>query len=295
MQQKSTPFIGFLSCLTLSLAGVAAGCGDKPSRKDCAPEELLDRVTIKVACPDAFTQGINASVGRGWSTREGTKIDIVPYGDPGELDRSDFADIVVCKPSQLPSWASKEKLLPVPKAFLQDQRQNWSDLLPLFRDKFLVWNRPTYGFALLGEAPLCFYRRDLLDDATYQQAFQRKYHHALTPPATWEQFQEISEYFSSNWQPGQTIATLPPLPGNDDDLESEFYAVAASNARHVFDQDAQNTEIQAEVFSFHYDLRTRKPRIAGPGFVHALKLLQDLQRDRPSTTSSDPAEAFQTV
>jgi len=294
MQQKSTTFIGFLSCLAVSLAGLAAGCGDKPSRKDSAPEELLDRVTIKVACPDALAQQIVASFGRGWSTREGAKIDVVPYGDSGEVDKADFADIVVCKPPQFPSWASKDKLLPVPKTFLQDQRHNWSDLLPLFRDKLLVWNRIAYGFALLGEAPLCFYRRDLLEDSAHQQAFQRMHHHALTPPTTWEQFQEISEYFSSNWHPEQTIPALPPLLGNDDDLESEFYAVAASYARHAFDQETQNTEIQAEVFSFHYDLRTGKPRITGPGFVHALKLLQDLQRFRPSTSPSNPAEAFQT-
>jgi ABC-type glycerol-3-phosphate transport system substrate-binding protein len=49
---------------------------------------------------------------------------------------------------------------------------------------------------------------------------------------------------------------------------------------------------EAETFSFHYDTATGKPRIAGPGFVRALTLLQRLQVYRASAQSAAPEEAF---
>ncbi|MFL5240896.1 MAG: hypothetical protein ACJ8FY_02200, partial [Gemmataceae bacterium] len=121
-----------------------------------------------------------------------------------------------------------------------------------------------------------------------------KYHHPLAAPSTWEQFHEICDYFCDNLQPGHTSPVLPPLPSNEDELESKFYRIAACYARHAFEQDTQNAGDQAEVFSFHYDLGSAKPRIAGPGFVQALKFLQDLEKYRPSTRIPNPEETFQT-
>ncbi len=46
------------------------------------------------------------------------------------------------------------------------------------------------------------------------------------------------------------------------------------------------------MFSFHYDLKTGQPRLAEPGFVHALKLLQRLEKCRPAEPADHPEEAF---
>ena len=46
------------------------------------------------------------------------------------------------------------------------------------------------------------------------------------------------------------------------------------------------------MFSFHFDLQSMEPRINGPAFVHALKLMQQLQKHRPEGSALRPAEAF---
>ena len=71
------------------------------------------------------------------------------------------------------------------------------------------------------------------------------------------------------------------LPENS---EKVCRAVHADENRRSFQQD--------DLFSFHYDFKTGQPRIASPGFVHALKLLQRLQACRPPEPADHPEEAF---
>ena len=104
-----------------------------------------------------------------------------------------------------------------------------SEALPRLRD------------VLLGDTPLCFYRRDLFLDAA-QQAGYRRYrqaHHLppreLAAPHTWEDFADLAAYFHNQPRPGidHPCAALPPLPEDDDGVDREFYAVAAPFARRA--------------------------------------------------------------
>src|SRR5438270_852987 len=63
-------------------------------------------------------------------------------------------------------------------------------------------------------------------------AFQKKYGRPPGPPATWEEFTDIAEFFSSAGGPA-----LPPPPDSPDGPGREFYAVAACYARRALPPD----------------------------------------------------------
>ena len=155
----------------------------------------------------------------------------------------------------------------------------------------LLWDHIVYALPVRGEAPVCFYRSDLLSDAGRRAAYEAKYGRKLGPPQTWDEFADIAEFFQS--ERGGLAHSLPPLPRDDADLTRKFWAVAACCAERAVPTDEPAGPDRAEeMFGFYYDLSTGRPRIDGPGFVHALALLRRLQKCRPDEPSPSPADAF---
>src|SRR5205807_460555 len=116
-------------------------------------------------------------------------------------------DLWVLSPARMPHWANSGKLWPVPAAYVSRSQERvseretqaadyaWENLLPLYRYKLCIWDQQAYALPLLGDALVCFYREDLFHDAGHREAFRKKSGRDLAPPATWEQFTQIAEYF----------------------------------------------------------------------------------------------------
>jgi ABC-type glycerol-3-phosphate transport system substrate-binding protein len=68
--------------------------------------------------------------------------------------------------------------------------------------------------------------------------------------------------------------------------------MAASTAVPAIREAKRNAHSNAEAFSFHYNLATGEPRLATPGFVHALKIWQRLQGYRAPAQGGSPPESF---
>jgi multiple sugar transport system substrate-binding protein len=168
----------------------------------------------------------------------------------------------------------------------------WRGLLPLYRERLLTWAGAAYSLPLIGDAPLCFYRKDLFQNPKHQAAFAARYQHKLEAPATWEDFADIAEYFYR--QRGERPApSLPPLPASARGLDRLFYSVAAPFARRALDElRADSKATAADQFAFQFDPETSQPLIDGPGFVHALGLLRRLQGYRPAGSAAEPWQAF---
>jgi ABC-type glycerol-3-phosphate transport system substrate-binding protein len=129
---------------------------------------------------------------------------------------------------------------------------------------------------------LCVFRSDLFKEAK------------VPAPATWQEVEKAALYFHEHPPAGFQDRCLPPLPEDADALEREFFAVAAPLARRAAREDDRLRTSNVELFSFHYDLETGRPRIAEPGFVEALALLQRLQAHRKPGAGASPQEAFRT-
>ena len=165
--------------------------------------------------------------------------------------------------------------------------------MPTYREQLIHWEGKPYGLPLVGEAPVCCYRVDLLKAPAHQAALHKLFGRDLDGPATWEQFAALAEYFRTHRVEGRSSPSLPPWPASEAKLDRLFYTIAAGFARRAVSSDeASRADQENDVFSFHYDLKTGQPRIAAPGFVQALKLLQRLGKCRPKELADNPEEAF---
>jgi len=268
----------FLLCgFVVASAGCSGALATKPSEQAVNAHE---GVVLKVACPCEVTAEIVKRFAPGWARRSGARVEVLAY-DPNLSPASGGSvDAWVIPPWQLGRWAATDELLPVPESFTRRDNSTWSTLLPLYRDQALLWGQTAYALPLLGEAPLCFYRTDLFAEAK------------LDPPTTWEDFEKAAAYFHEHSPVGSQGSSLPPLPANADALDREYFTVVAPFVRRAAHEGDRRPTAEAETFSFHYDTATGKSRIAEPGFIHALALLQRLQGFRPRGASPAPEEAF---
>jgi ABC-type glycerol-3-phosphate transport system substrate-binding protein len=258
------------------------GCRRSPPTDSDSPGPF-EGVRIKVFCSSdgsaaTVPRAILARYGQPWAKHVGATMTVAT-----DAQSAEDADIVLIRPAALPSWAAAGKLLAVPQEYLEERAAySWSGLLPVFREKLLVWNHRPYGLPLLGDAPLCFYRADLFRDMQHMELFKKAHaDQQLAPPATWADFANIAGYFFQHRDGKKVTPSLPPLPDDDEELDRLFYAAAAAYARQAVQEGQPKQPLDHELFSFHYDMRTGKQRIDQPGFVHTLKMLQRLQRFRP--------------
>jgi ABC-type glycerol-3-phosphate transport system substrate-binding protein len=306
MQWKSTPgrvVFSFLGAAIL-LAALAAilvsldGCGPPAATSPAPPPPRpFDGITLKAACPGEPSRGVVERYGRGWATREGVRLEVAAYDPAAGPEAVAGADLWLIEPAALGRWAAADRLLPLPGEYTQDHpvgdvrpRYDWVGLLPPYRQRLLLWGKQAYALPVLGEAPVCFYRRDLFADPAHKAAFREKYGRDLAPPATWDDFADVAEFFAA--RPG-TGPSLPPL-GGDEETDREFYTIAASYAvRPAGAADLRaDRDVIPELFSFHCDLATGLPRIASPGFVEALTMLKRLQPCRAAADGKPAPEAF---
>lgn len=252
-----------LSLLTLSGCG---GCnGPKPPSTPVVTKPFAD-VTLRVACPDGPARRVLERHGRSWQANTGAKLEVTTY--PADGEPAADADVWVIEPAALARWADAGRLQPVPRAIRE--RDDWEDLLGLYKSKLLVWGADTYALPLLGDATVCVYRTDLFRAA------------GKVPPRTVDEFAELAEFFGQH----RGRPSLPPLPAADEELDREFFTLAAPLVCRAVVPNRENPAA-ASAYSFHYDLTTGECRIASPGFVEALRLMQRLRPHRAAALGSD--------
>jgi multiple sugar transport system substrate-binding protein len=280
------------SLTILSILALPAGCQRVLPTPEPPP---YHGVTLRVSAPAGAAELVRVQ-SRAWAGRQEARVEVVvsPAEKPAE-----GADVWVVPPVELPRWAAAGRLLTVPPALAErGGKFDWNGLLPLYREQLLAWDKKTFGLPLAGEAPVCVYRADLFASKEHQEKFlawaaARKSRVEFRPPASWEEFATLAEFFRDHHPSGKPSPSLPALPADPAALDRLYYQVAASFARRAIRSDEdQPADPLAELFAFHYDLKAGTPRVATPGFVAALMLLARLQACRPAGASPDPAKAF---
>lgn len=285
--KRPATFILFSALLTC----LVAGCTPPPP-VGIAPGQPLAGKTVRVACPQGPSAGVVRTYSKAWQSKEDAKVEVVGY-DIASGPEHVKADVWVLPPAGMPQRAAAGLLQKLPDSIIaQESTFGWMDLLPIYREKLLRWNRAVSAVPLTGESPICVYRADFVADAARGLAFQKKYNRPLAPPRTWEEFADLAEFFRDT-APGGAKPSLPPLPADDAALDREFFTIAACYVRRPVPADNRARDDNLDqLFSFQYDHRTGKPRLATPGFVYALELLKRLQKCRPSGTADSPVDAF---
>jgi ABC-type glycerol-3-phosphate transport system substrate-binding protein len=276
----------------------STGCRPNTASLDAAPAPRKGQ-RLTIACPSEAALQLIRVYATPWALRQGVALDICQY-DPGnpkdEKGGKNLADaeVWVIPPAELPHWVAAGQLTPLPESYQSTNSSlAWHDLLPSLREQLLLWERKPYALPLAGESPLCCYRSDLLQAPAHRDALRKLFGRDLEGPNTWEQFVRLAEYFHEHGGDGRPAPSLPPLSKDDAELDRLFYTVAACYARRAVPAgEAHQAERENDLFAFHYDIDTGLPRLAAPGFVHALKLLQRMQACRPTEATEHPQEAF---
>ena len=298
MQQKSINIRRLFPTggVPVALALLAVGCGSPAPPDARGPvARPSESVVVRVACPEKGPWNVLDRFSRAWSARTGGRVAVERSATIGPAFSGTVPDVCLIAPAELGEWVAAGQLTPVPETLTsRGGRYGWQDLLPLYRNQLLVWGGRAYALPLLGDAWLCFFRADLVRDPAHQAAFRAKYGRPLAAPATWDEYADIADYFNRQPRPGiaRPCPSLPPLPMADEDLDREFYSVAVPLARRAVREDQKKPAHSVDLSSFHFDLTTGKPRIAEPGFVAALRLLQRLRQYRPTEPQRDPPKAF---
>lgn len=296
MQPKTASRL--ILCCSLVLLALSNGCRPSATHLD-VPASPYRGTELTISCPTRATANLMRRYAQPWALRQGVTLAVGERPSSNALDEggnqaSSAADIWLLAPAELPSWTAAGRMAPMPAAYqAHDHALSWSDLLPTYREQLIPWEGKPYALPVVGEAPVCCYRLDLFKAPAHQAALQKLFGRDLDGPATWEQFAQLAEYFRDHRKEGQPSPSLPPWPASDAELDRLFYTVAAGFARRAVPSDEPRRAAKEDaLFSFHYDLKTGQPRLAAPGFVHALKLLQRLGKCRPSEPAEHPEEAF---
>ncbi|MGF7163001.1 multiple sugar transport system substrate-binding protein [Rhodoligotrophos appendicifer] len=111
-------------------------------------------------------------------------------------------DLINLVPAWLTDMASAGALEPL-DAFIDKfgYRQEIQDIAPAFRDSWMTYQGKIYGLPDDGDVHLLYYRTDLFGDAANKEAYKAKYNADLAPPKTWEEFNNICEFFTEKLGP----------------------------------------------------------------------------------------------
>jgi multiple sugar transport system substrate-binding protein len=77
-----------------------------------------------------------------------------------------------------------------------DPNFDLSDIVPNLMKALGTYKGKTYGIPFDGAAMFEFYRTDLFNDETEKKNFESKYGHELKPPETWDEFNQVAEFFT---------------------------------------------------------------------------------------------------
>lgn len=133
----------------------------------------------------------------------------------------------------------------------------WEDIAPVYRERLMVWNGKVISQSMDGDVHTLQYRLDLFNDETEKTGFKTKYGYDLAPPATWDEYYDIAEYF-----------TRP-----DDNLWGTAEAMVRGGQQFwfFFSHAASYTNDPDEQGGMFFDPDTMDARINNPGWVKALE------------------------
>lgn len=267
--------------LALAALSLLGGCGERAAEAPApaAPQPFAGQ-SISVIVPKLDARLIRGPIldeVAAFEARTGAKVRVLTPGWTETIDKIDQSlrspeahyDIYVVISMWSGTLLGGNHIAPVPAAI--KQQIDWEDVLPIYRNTVLSWNQIAYGLPYDGDCINLYYRRDLFDNPEYQARFQRKYGYDLAPPATWQAYRDIAEFFTGwDWSgDGQADYGIANSRVAGDISMLQFFAQAAAHAKHPDDA------------AYYFDPETLKPRINNPGFVRALEIWIDTIRFGP--------------
>lgn len=123
-------------------------------------------------------------------------------------------------------------------------REELQDIAPAYRDNHMTYGNQIYGLPDDGDVFLLYYRTDLFGDPDNQAAFREAYGYELAPPETWDEFYDISKFFTDTGGGDLYGSALILSPG----LVHYLYEMRLRTAGGTFfDPDTMDAQINSNI------------------------------------------------
>jgi len=123
-------------------------------------------------------------------------------------------------------------------------RDELQDIAPTYRDNQMTYGGKIYGLPDDGDVFLLYYRTDLFNDPNNQAAFKSAFGYDLAPPKDWNQFYDISKFFTDKSAPDLYGSALILSPG----LVHYLYEMRLRTAGgRFFDTETMKSEIDSDI------------------------------------------------
>ena len=99
---------------------------------------------------------------------------------------------------------------------MREHPPDYDDVIPAFRELYCEWEGRTYALPFDGDYFLLYYRKDLFQHPRERAAFQERYGYPLEAPETWDQWNDIAEFFTR--KAGDKLA--------GESLEEDFHGIS---------------------------------------------------------------------
>jgi multiple sugar transport system substrate-binding protein len=186
----------WISALPFILAALAF-----PAAAPALAAASCSGVTLTVATRHApFIAGPAIAHGETWAAESNGKVEVVtfPFAELQSrlqvpMQANQPYDVIIYPPAWQAEFAPY--LAAVPEQLTRSPA--FEDIHPAYRDRLMLWGEDYRSITLDGDVLSGIYRRDLFENPAHQKAFQDDYRHPLAPPATWEDYYEIAEFFTN--------------------------------------------------------------------------------------------------
>lgn len=123
-------------------------------------------------------------------------------------------------------------------------REELQDIAPTYRDNQMTYGDQIYGLPDDGDVFLLYYRTDLFGDEANQAAFQEAYGYDLAPPKTWDEFYDISKFFTDSGGGDLYGSALILSPG----LVHYLYEMRLRTAGgRFFDPESMDAQVNSDI------------------------------------------------
>lgn len=252
---KSTVGLAVAAASVLALSACGAGGSSTETNGDS------DELTVMVEAGGLAELQPIADL---YEKEVGTKITFVELPYDGLYNRlnSEFSagsvsfDIAALDSIWLPAF--KDAVTPLNDLFTDEVK---SDLFPaLVQEAQLDGNY--VGMPAWTNSEILFYRTDLFGDPEEQQAFKAQYGYDLIPPTTWQQYEDVAEFFTRDIDgDGQTDLYGTDVKGA---VETEWLATLSQAGEEdmVIDADGVSTlgdQASLDALNFYSGLQEFAP------------------------------------
>lgn len=276
--------------LVAACAPVAAPTAPTPA-EEAVPAKPWEGQTITVFViaegPEAGISGPFYHFRDEWEQMTGAKLEIAefPFGELHEKMLTDILtgagryDIFVVGAWEYGDLIAANGIIPTDQFYGDPRFPEWpKDLAPNVANYNYIWGGQWYGVPNDADGQVLYYRKDILTDPQWQEAFKAEKGYDLpVPPTTWDELYDISAFFNGqDWngdgEPDSGISMHLKVGGQGmfhfTSLSAPFVVLPGPKVDNV-----HNT--------YWFDFETMEPIINEPGHVRALEFLQKLAKTGP--------------